>query len=186
MDLFAAYLRGGASFQSSLGDVPIELMSAPTPCAGWTVRDLINHVVGGELRYILLLGGASTAQVEATRGQDHVGSDPAAAFAALHAQLSESFQTDGALDRVVHHRLGDRKGGDLLLMRTMEYALHGWDLGVARSREASIEPPLARLLLDALGTHEQLWQGDSVFAPQQADDASLPASERLLRLTGRA
>ena len=36
----------------------------PTPCTEWTVRDLVNHVLGGQRRYLMLLAGASTAEVE--------------------------------------------------------------------------------------------------------------------------
>src|SRR5260370_8001843 len=30
---------------------------APTPCTGWNVRDLVNHVVGGNLAFASLLRG---------------------------------------------------------------------------------------------------------------------------------
>jgi hypothetical protein len=45
-------------------------------CAAWTNRELINHLVGGGLRYAKLLAQADPAEVEATRGVDHLGSSP--------------------------------------------------------------------------------------------------------------
>src|SRR5688572_9507929 len=52
-----------------------------TPCTEWNVRALVNHVVGANVRYEMLLRGAPAAEVDAIRGRDHLGDDAEAAFA---------------------------------------------------------------------------------------------------------
>jgi hypothetical protein len=47
--------------------------SRSTPCSEWNVRALVNHVVGANVRYQLLLKDAPTERVEATRNVDHLG-----------------------------------------------------------------------------------------------------------------
>ena len=60
------------------------------------------------------------------------------------------FHEPGALDRTVHHRLGDRSGADLLAMRVIEHAVHGWDLARAIGADDRIDPPVTSLLLATL------------------------------------
>jgi hypothetical protein len=54
----------------------------PTPCSKWDVRPLVNHVVGANVRYQLLLDRAPTEQVEATRDVDHLGNNSLGSFVA--------------------------------------------------------------------------------------------------------
>ncbi len=65
--------------------------SLPTPCTEWTVRDLLNHLLGGQRRHLMLLNGASTAMAEASRHDDHLSGDPVASFDAAHAELKRAF-----------------------------------------------------------------------------------------------
>ena len=50
-----------------------------------TSRALVNHVVGANRRYTMLLHGATADDVDATRTADHLGDDPVASFVATHA-----------------------------------------------------------------------------------------------------
>ena len=119
----------------------------PTPCSEWDVRALVNHVVGANVRYQLLLHGASTAQVEATRAVDHVGQDALASFVATADGVVACFQEDGALDRVAHHVAGDRTGRELLSMRILDAAIHGWDLARAIGADETLDADVVAFLL---------------------------------------
>src|SRR5260370_40835851 len=47
---------------------------APTPCTGWNVRHLVNHVVGGNLAFPSLLRSQPPSR---PRAADHLGGGPA-------------------------------------------------------------------------------------------------------------
>lgn len=187
MDAFDALDQAHDYFRKRLVAVRVSHFDLPTPCAGWNVRDLLNHVLGGEKRYLMLLNGASTAEVEATRQDDHLRGDAVASFGTAHAELTRAFTARGALDRIVHHRSGDRTGRELVLMRTVEYAVHGWDLSRAIGFDDTIDGSLASFVASAVEASRHLFDSSrGAFAEAvPATDSAAPPQLRLLALTGR-
>jgi uncharacterized protein (TIGR03086 family) len=156
-----------------------------TPCSEWDVRALVNHVVGANLRYQLLLDGASTEQVEATRSLDHLGDDAVSAFVATADALVTRFEQGGALERVTHHVTGARSGRDLLAMRILDTAVHAWDLARAIGADETLDDRVVSYLL-AYAAGLDLGAAQRSFAPASSDlppDAS--AQDELLHRLGR-
>jgi uncharacterized protein (TIGR03086 family) len=183
-DGYDALDRATAGFRSGLVAVTDDDWDVATPNPGWTVRDLVNHVVGGNRRYVLLLGGAATAEVERLRDVDHLGSDPVGAFDRTSAAVMAVFREPGALQRTVHHRKGDRTGDELLTMRILEHALHGWDLATAIGADTRIAPSVVSVLLDRV-TPDLLARSGYPPAPEAAAEPDASPQQRLLDLTGR-
>ena len=119
----------------------------PTPCSEWDVRALVNHVVGANVRYQLLLSGAPTEQVEATRTVDHLGGDAWASFVGTADVVVACFHQDGTLERIAHHATGDRTGRELLSMRILDAAIHGWDLARAIGADETLDEDVVAFLL---------------------------------------
>ena len=157
----------------------------PTPCAEWDVRALVNHVVGANIRYRLLLRGASTEQVEATRDVDHLGDDAPASFVATADGVVACFREEGALERIVHHVAGDRTGRELLSMRILDSAVHAWDLARAIGADETLDEDVVAFLL-AYTAGLDFGSRQHAFAPA---DAGLPRTasrqDRLLHRLGR-
>jgi uncharacterized protein (TIGR03086 family) len=180
-----ALADSGAALRRRLLSLAPARYGLPSICPGWSAADLANHVVGGELRYWLLLRGAEPGVMEGTRSQDHIGTDPADAYANLSRQLEEEFSRPGALQRAVSHRAGKRSGLELLRMRVMERALHGWDLARTLGLDDSLDGSLAEYLLaTCLPLVSDLRARGLYGSPADAGPAEPPA-RRLLRLTGR-
>jgi uncharacterized protein (TIGR03086 family) len=158
--------------------------NAATPNPGWTVRDLVNHVVGGNRRYSLLLAGAPMDEVEALRDLNHLTDDPHTDFVTTAAEVSAAFRSRGALERAVHHRLGDRYGAELLVMRISEHALHGWDLAHAISQDPTIDLPVVDTLLAAVAADPTSLERSGFTSRSGAE--KLVGVARLLALTGRS
>jgi uncharacterized protein (TIGR03086 family) len=183
VDRSIALDQATASFAAILARVDSGDWTAPTPDPGWSVRDLVNHVIGGNRRYVLLLEGAPTVEVEALRRLDHLGTDPLASFIETSSLVAAAFREPGALGQVVHHRLGDRTGADLLVMRVIEHAVHGWDLAQAIGADPAIPPDVTAALLDAFAAEPALLPS-LPYAPARLPDDADP-QQRLLALTGR-
>jgi len=145
----------------------------PTPCAEWDVRALVNHVVGANVRYQLLLRGAPLADVEATRALDHLGDDALAAFETTAGEMVACFRDETVLDRSFRHAAGERTGRELLVMRIFDIGVHTWDLAVAIGADACIDPAVIAV-------------GLSMSSPnEESEDADVSAQERLLLRSGR-
>lgn len=72
--------------------------SLPTPCAGWSVADLVNHLIGGnQLFGAALRGEAPAPSQEPTRSQD----DLLEAYRRSVRSLLDAFSQPGALEKVV-------------------------------------------------------------------------------------
>src|SRR3954449_5593649 len=75
-------------------------MANPSPCEGWTVRDVVNHITGGATMFALSVeqGKVPDDEVGRLMGGDNVGDDPKGAWdvAAKHALVA--FDSPGAMD----------------------------------------------------------------------------------------
>jgi uncharacterized protein (TIGR03086 family) len=177
--------RAGDGFALRLARVLPDQWTAPTPCAEWDVRALVNHVVGANRRYTMLLHGATAGAVDATRIVDHLGLDPLASFVTTAAELNAAFREPGALARTAHHPAGERTGAQLLEMRVLDVAVHTWDLARAIGHSPHLDPEVAErglAFMSAALTPEN--RGES-FGPEVPVPADAPVYDRLAAFAGR-
>ena len=181
-----ALSRANAAFEQRLHLVGADDWLRPTPCSEWDVHALVNHVIGGNRRYTMLLHGASAESVNRTRTEDHLGPDPLTAFTSTARELTAAFREDGALSRIAHHPAGDRTGADLLAMRVLDVTVHAWDL----ARALDVDDTLHRHAVEfALAHTEAIEAGrahGSFAAPTDTSPIAASAQARLLHLAGRS
>src|SRR3954469_21913473 len=103
----------------------------PTPCEGWTVRDLVVHVMVGQRMAALLVRGGSREEAEALFDGATLPEDVLGAFNAGADDQAAAFAEDGAMDRIAAHPAGDFPVGVLLGLRITDATLHTWDLARA-------------------------------------------------------
>lgn len=186
MDAFATLDRSRVEFRRVLADVDPQHWGLATPCEAWHVRALVNHVLGGNVRYTMLLHGAGPDEVAATRSLDHIGDDALTSFDESAAEVVAAFEEPGALERTVHHPAGDRTGLDLLWMRIAEWTVHAWDLASAIAADQRLDPQLVDALLARLTEHGTGLEGTGYYADAPAEmPGEAPAQACLLLAVGR-
>jgi uncharacterized protein (TIGR03086 family) len=174
----------GRVFRQRLVRVKSDDWRRPTPCEEWTVRDLVNHVVGGNLRYVTILAGEPADATPRTREQDWLGTDPLGSFDDGLARVTESFSVPGILAADVRHpKIGAVTAAQLQVLRVNELTVHSWDLARAIGSDDRLDDQVVAWLLEGL---TPLRSTLGLSEPGRADD--LPAAspqDSLLQLFGR-
>jgi len=99
-----------------------------TPCAGWDVRALVNHLVNEALWVKPLVDGLTIAEVGGRLDGDLLGDDPKAAFDRAAAEATAAATEPGAAERIVHISAGDAPAAEYLGQLFTDFVVHGWDL----------------------------------------------------------
>jgi uncharacterized protein (TIGR03086 family) len=161
-------------------------LSAPTPCPGFDVRTLLNHIVGGQLLMVRAGAGETTAGGDMP---DVIGDEPTSAYERSSADLIETFRKPEILTRTFNLGGNDLPGDQALGLAIMEAVVHGWDLATATGQDATIDPGLATAMLQTLrdgGLIESFRspQGDPFGAEVSVDENASPG-DKLVAFLGR-
>jgi uncharacterized protein (TIGR03086 family) len=190
MDSFLALDAARFEFDRRLGTVNDAQWATPTPCEGWTVRDLVTHVISGNNMTVRILGGGTKEEALAilAGGSDsRAESDPYAAFVASADEQAKAFREPGALDRTVHHPVMDMSGAQQLVFRTGDLLLHAWDLAKAIGGDEQIDDALVRHVWDEFEPMAPFIGEIGLFGTGPSDTVAedAPFQQRLLDLSGR-
>lgn len=116
----------------------------PTPCTEWTLRDLTDHITGGNRFTIRILGGDSSAEAMAAARRSFTdGHDTRRSLVTSTRQLEDRFVVPGMLDQLCHHVSGDLSGLEVLRLRLHDLIIHTWDAAQAQqAKPFEIRPEL--------------------------------------------
>lgn len=179
--------RAQDEFEARLARVSADQWELATPCPGWTVRDLVNHVVVGGEMSVRLLHGATVEDLQPLFGSDGLGADPLDARRRSVAAERAAFAEPGALERTVHHPAGDIPGVMLLGFRTGDNLLHAWDLARAVDGDEVLAPDVVAAVWSVMEPMAAIIPTTGVFGdgPSGTVESDAPLQQRLLDLSGR-
>lgn len=190
VDQLASALSSAERLVAAVGE---EQWTQPTPCTGWTVRDLVNHIVAGNKVFTAILHGEASLSREdlARRGStDQLGVDPLSAYRNTAAGLIAAFGQPGVLQQSFTIPIGTVPGIAALQLRIVETLVHGWDLARATGQEASFPADLVETALafteSRLSDLPPAPEGRGPFGPAQTVPDDAPPIDRLAALLGRA
>ena len=150
--------------------------SAQTPCAKYTVDDLVDHLLGS-LRSLGAAGGASVPET---------GSGPAEVRVADAAQVTLEAWRKRRLDGTVNLGRSDVPATVVTDILAIEFLVHAWDFAQATGQTIAVGDALSGYVLE---------RGRSLIAPQMRDGDNFAAEievgsdadnlTRLVAFTGR-
>ena len=167
----------------------------PTPCAGWTLADLLAHMTAQHRGFAAAArgNGADLAVWDPATIADRVAADPASTYAAAAADVLDAFAADDVLETAFAlPELGPGAsfpGALAIGFHFVDYVVHGWD--VARSIGAHFELPadvVTAVLPVALAVPDGEFRAGegAAFGPAFAADDGLSYFDRVLLHLGRS
>ncbi|MEP7202902.1 MAG: TIGR03086 family metal-binding protein [Ilumatobacteraceae bacterium] len=155
-----------------------------SPCGGWNVRELLNHVVAGNLWAAELANGRTIADVGSTLDGDVLGADPVAAYDASADAAAAAFETPGALDAPCAVSYGPVPGSVYAGHRFLDVLIHGWDLARATGQPTDLDPRLVDGCWDVVRPQLSMLQSSGAFGAEAAATAD-SSQASLLAALGR-
>ncbi|MFH8801402.1 TIGR03086 family metal-binding protein [Streptomyces sp. NPDC017936] len=165
--------------------VPAARLTEPTHCTDWDLRALVNHWVlytshGLEHRALRKELPADLVARDFTAEPDWAG-----AYAAQLDRAVAAWSDPAVWEGEVDLGLAALPAAELASMILKEIAVHGWDVAVSTGQAFHVSDGAARLVLDVVERHGDLYrQYDGFAAPVPVPDDA-PAFERALAASGR-
>ncbi len=181
-----ASLQDGFEWASGvMANVKPDQMPEPSTCHDWTVRMLLNHMIGAVQAFAegVPQGRISNSQPDVT--VDLFGDDPAAAYDAAWPRVVAAWEAadpDGATE----FPWGPVPNAVASQLMLFEAAVHGWDLARSTGQGDTIPDDLAQpvLALSTMLFSDPANRGHDFGLPiEVGDDASTTA--RLVAYLGR-
>jgi uncharacterized protein (TIGR03086 family) len=151
-----------------------------TPCAAYTVRGVLEHMIGGASSFAPMFRGDSTPVVVDT------SADVRDQWRQAIAEFGAAVHSDGALERTIDSPFGQVSGDEFARYIAFDGLIHGWDLTTALGQAydppadvvADIDPFIRALITPAMR------DGD-MFAGEADVPADATPVERLVAFSGR-
>ncbi|MDR7275175.1 TIGR03086 family metal-binding protein [Catenuloplanes atrovinosus] len=173
IDRFGARVRG----------VPADRWDDPTPCTEWTVRDLVNHLVGEHLWAPHILAGEPLEQVGNRYDGDVVGADPVAAWERAAAR-SRALWPAADPAGPVQLSFGTVPLRDYADQMLVDLTVHQWDLARGSGQDETLDPAAVAYGLAYARANVERFIGMGVTAPPVPTTSTDPTVQ-LISLCGR-
>jgi uncharacterized protein (TIGR03086 family) len=168
-----------AGFTARVAGVSAERWAAPSPCPGWTARDVVAHVTNGHHRVLAMLDKSQPPVV--ADGDDVTAKWPAATEAVLAALSGQQSPPV----------IGSMFGGmpfEWLVDRlvSVDTLIHTWDLARATGHDERLEATAVAAVMELLTPFDQTIRRPGGFGPKIEPAPDADAQTRLLNFCGRA
>ena len=186
--LVDAHAESSRMLQSVVAGVAADDLARPTPCAGWSVADLLAHLGGHERGWAVAFTGARTdvgCGSPSTRGRS--GSWTCWRRCGRPSPRGPRSRAATCGSRSSARRV---RCPVAVAMRAhlLDMAAHAWDVAAAVRRPLTVPPEVAAIALEVaegIPDSPDRREPDSLFAPRLASLSSADTFDRALTLLGR-
>ena len=175
------FTRSVYGFDAVVRRVPVGAWSDPSPCEGWTARQVLAHQIG-------VLDGVARA----ARGED-IGPpaepselvDPLAAWSGCRDALFAALDHAGALQRHGKYWFGEMAVDDFIGVVQWDPLAHAWDIAKAVGLEPVPDEELAGSSLITIESMADMLRKRKLIGPPVNMAADASAMDRFLGVIGR-
>jgi uncharacterized protein (TIGR03086 family) len=177
-DMLDLYERASAwtlsNVKGAAGNGHAAKLDGVTPCDGWNVRQLMDHMLETQ-RYFVSSAKGMKASPPSSNPPSLLSEDPVSDFETGRRETLNVFGADDVIERT----------GPALGIAFADQLLHGWDLAKATGQDATMPDGLAEIALNTIHGRFTEEQRKGVFKPEIPVGANASAQDKLLAYTGR-
>ncbi|MCZ4099998.1 TIGR03086 family protein [Streptomyces sp. So13.3] len=173
-----------------LSAIPDEQLTAPTPCAKYTLGDLLDHVDG--LSHAFLIAARKTPLSEGSQppspDASRLGADWRTRIPEQLTTLAEAWRDPAAWEGMTEVGGVTMPAGMIGRVGLNELTIHGWDIARATGQPFSADVQTlegCREFVEPLAAPGQSPARQGIFGPAVAIPSDAPLLDRIVALTGR-
>jgi uncharacterized protein (TIGR03086 family) len=185
VDLPEVHARSLDHARRAVGGVGADRWDAPSDCAPWTVRELVNHVVTGNYWAAELGSGLSIEQVGDRLDGDVLGRAPLAVYDDSSLLAAAVFRAPGAMDRPCAVSYGPVPGSVYCGHRFLDVLIHGWDVATSTGQDTTLDPDLVEACFAVIEPQMDMLAASGMFGDRIDVPADAGRQAQLLGLLGR-
>jgi uncharacterized protein (TIGR03086 family) len=171
--------------RSVVTDVDRAQWADATPCDGWDVQTLLNHLVSGNLWAAELGSGRPIEEVGDRLDGDVLGGNALAAYDTSAEAAAATFEVPGALDAPCAVSYGPVPGSVYAGHRFIDVLIHGWDLAIATGQNAALDPELVDAAYRLLQDQADMVRASGMFGEDLRVPAGVGPQTQLFAFIGR-
>lgn len=177
MDPLAQFEQLGPVLGGVIAGLRPDQLDEPTPCDEFSVRGVLEHMIGGATMFAAAYRGEAPAEPDFA--------NPITGVQSALSDLADAITAPGALGRTIQAPFGESDGENFARFVVLDGLVHGWDLATATGQ--SYDPPRDLVVAATAFAKQAL---DPLRDGQTFKSAVEPAAEatpidRLAAYTGR-
>lgn len=184
-ELPSVHARALAATGGIVKAVPPARLDDASTCEGWSVRELLGHLVSGNWWVPELVSGKTIAEVGDRLDGDLLGADHVVAYQASADDAAAAFQQPGAMERPVAVSYGPVPGAVYCGHRFVDVLIHGWDVARSTGQDTTLDPDLVQACWEVVEPELEGLQGSGAFGDRVDVPADADPQTRLLAALGR-
>ncbi len=173
------YRQTAEAFDTRVLAAPADKWDAQSPCAEWTARDVVAHIVDNHRRLIAEVGGAESKPMTADE-------DPKEAWTSVYTTMRELTSDPEVMARSVEGPIGPMPLEQMIpQFMCMDILVHTWDLARAVGGDERLDEQSVRGSYEALKPVDAMIRQPNVFGPKLDPPAEADLQTEFLYFLGR-
>jgi uncharacterized protein (TIGR03086 family) len=177
------YIASLFELEHAMRRAPMNRWEDPSPCEGWTARDVAGHAIA-VIEHI-------PARLAGKEGHDpfsdlaaHAGVHPQATCRSARQAAMVALDSPRVLSATVTTSMGTMTMDAYLVPLARDAVIHAWDIARATRTDERLDPGLVDATLDLLSPTEMAAGRGTYAKPVEIDEGASP-QQRLLAAVGR-
>jgi uncharacterized protein (TIGR03086 family) len=179
-DIAERYARVTTQFTERVRAVPADAWDNPSPCQGWTARDVVGHLT----EWIPAFFGSQGVEFPLVPS---VQDDPVGAWETVQGTLAGALADPAIAARRIQTPFSTQSLAETVdMIVTGDVFTHTWDLSRATGQDETLDPEQLQRMIAGMGRiPEDALRADGMFGPRVEVPAGSDDQTRFLGYLGR-